>query len=279
VEEFRAALELATEEELYEITELLFRPKFNPLDYLSTPSPQDVASQDREVWIRALEQRFRFLAADGLTVLRGRSQEIDYRQVLIQTCRHLKIRYSRQTDTLDLENEIFLHLMERLWQQLPQADGKLLQEQVQKALTASPEYQQLPAALRQEPIQVLLKGSSVLAVNSLLRPLLVQALNRQLATQFLRYQLARQALLQGGTAVTQVQGHLALQTAGRAIALNSVRLGAVRSVFAVIGPALWAWFMADLGWRAIATNYARVIPVIYTLAQIRLLRGDLCEWL
>ncbi len=274
MEEFRAALELATEEELYEITELLFRPKFNPLDYLSIPSPQDVASQGREVWIRSLEQRFCFLAADGLTVLRGCSQEIDYRQVLIQTCRHLKIRYSRQADTLDLENEIFLHLMERVWQQLPQAEGKQLNDQVQKALAASPEYQKLPPALRQEPLQVLLKGGGVLAVNSVLRPLLLQMLNRQLATHFLRYQLARQALLQGGSAVAQVQGHLALQTAGQAIALNTVRLGAVRSIFAVLGPALWAWFMADLGWRAIATNYARVIPVIYTLAQIRLLRGE-----
>jgi len=40
-----------------------------------------------------------------------------------------------------------------------------------------------------------------------------------------------------------------------------------------LGPALWAWFFADLGWRAIATNYARVIPVVFTLAQIRLIRS------
>ena len=45
---------------------------------------------------------------------------------------------------------------------------------------------------------------------------------------------------------------------------------AVRWLF--LGPALWSWFLADLGWRAIATNYGRVIPVVFTLAQIRLTR-------
>ena len=28
----------------------------------------------------------------------------------------------------------------------------------------------------------------------------------------------------------------------------------------------------DLGWRAVASNYTRVIPVVFTLAQIRLTR-------
>jgi len=29
-----------------------------------------------------------------------------------------------------------------------------------------------------------------------------------------------------------------------------------------------------LGWKAIATNYGRIIPIIFTLAQIRLTRGE-----
>ncbi|NJL48809.1 MAG: hypothetical protein HC929_16690, partial [Leptolyngbyaceae cyanobacterium SM2_5_2] len=58
----------------------------------------------------------------------------------------------------------------------------------------------------------------------------------------------------------------------RGLALNAARYGATRTVLSVLGPALWAWFLADLGWRAIATNYGRVIPVVFTLAQIRLNR-------
>jgi hypothetical protein len=74
VDELRSALELATEEELQGLTEILFRPKFNPLDYFYTPDPIAVQSSARHQWISQLEQRFRFLAADGLTVLHGRSQ-------------------------------------------------------------------------------------------------------------------------------------------------------------------------------------------------------------
>ena len=69
----RAALELATEEELQDLTAILFSRKFNPLDYVHTPEPIEVQSQDRKAWLDALEGRFRFLAADGMTVLRGRT--------------------------------------------------------------------------------------------------------------------------------------------------------------------------------------------------------------
>jgi uncharacterized protein YaaW (UPF0174 family) len=81
--------------------------------------------------------------------------------------------------------------------------------------------------------------------------------------------------LQGGAAIaTQIQGRTLLHTTYRSMSLSAARYGAVRSVFAVVGPAMWAWFFADLGWRAIATNYGRVIPVIFTLAQIRLTRAE-----
>jgi uncharacterized protein YaaW (UPF0174 family) len=58
------------------------------------------------------------------------------------------------------------------------------------------------------------------------------------------------------------------------MALNAARYAAVRSFFAILGPAMWAWFFADLGWRAIATNHGRIIPVVFTLAQIRLIREE-----
>jgi uncharacterized protein YaaW (UPF0174 family) len=48
-------------------------------------------------------------------------------------------------------------------------------------------------------------------------------------------------------------------------------------VFAVLGPVMWGWFFADLGWRAIATNYGRIIPTIFALAQIRLTRAECWE--
>jgi uncharacterized protein YaaW (UPF0174 family) len=77
----------------------------------------------------------------------------------------------------------------------------------------------------------------------------------------------------GAAIATQIQGRAALQTASRGMALNAARYGTMRTMFAFLGPALWTWFFADLGWRTIATNYGRVIPVVFTLAQIRLTRS------
>jgi hypothetical protein len=83
VDELRTALELATEEELQELTLFLFSRRFNPLDYLYLPEPLSVQSRDRESWLDALEQRFRFLAADGITVLRGKTSQVTYRQAVL----------------------------------------------------------------------------------------------------------------------------------------------------------------------------------------------------
>ena len=54
MDELRTALELATEDELQQLTELLFSRRFNPLDYVNTPQPIDVHSRDRHAWLDSL---------------------------------------------------------------------------------------------------------------------------------------------------------------------------------------------------------------------------------
>lgn len=273
----RAALELATEDELQQLTEILFRRKFNPLDYVHTPEPIDIQSRDREAWLDALEQRFRYLAADGVTVLRGRTEQVTYRQTLIQVCRYLKIPYSNKLATTDLEAEVFLNLLGRAWKHLPINDQQALTVRVQRSLAKS-QSQPLPLAVQRDPLAMLIKGSSALAVNSILQPMLLQQIARQFALHFASYQVAKEALIQSSTVVaTQFQSHLALQTARRGMAMNAARYGAVRGVFACVGPVLWTWFFADLGWRTISTNYGRIIPTIFALAQIRLTRAHCWE--
>jgi uncharacterized protein YaaW (UPF0174 family) len=91
-------------------------------------------------------------------------------------------------------------------------------------------------------------------------------------------QIAQQAAVEGGViATTQFQKYVALQMAQRGMAVSAARYTAVRSVFAMLGPVMWGWFFADLGWRAIATNYGRIIPTIFALAQIRLTRTECWE--
>jgi len=273
LDELRAALELATEEELEQLTNILFHRKFNPLDYLHTPEPIEVQSRDRSSWIDAIEQRFRYLAADGMTVLQGRTEQVTYRQTLIRVCRYLKIPFSSSLTTTDLEAEIFLNLLGRAWRQLPAQEQQSLTRRIQRSIAqASATF---PAIVHQNPVALLVKGGSALAVSSVLKPILLQQIARQFAVHFASYQVAKQALVKGGTAAAaQFQSHLALQTAQRGMAMSAARYGAVRGVFACVAPALWTWFVADLGWRAIATNYGRIIPTIFALAQIRLTRTE-----
>ncbi len=275
----RSALELATEDELQQLTELLFCRRFNPLDYVHTPQPIDIQSRDRESWLDAIEQRFRYLAADGVTVLRGRTDCVTYRTAIIQVCRYLKIPYSNNLATIDLEAEVFLNLLGKAWKQLPQSDSAQLTTKVQKSLAKCELSEPLPLAVQRDPLALLVKGGSALAVSSIIQPMLLQQIARQFALQFASYQLAKEALIQGGTAAAiQLQSQLVLQSARQGMTMTAARYGAVRGIFSCMGPVLWTWFFADLGWRAISTNYGRIIPIIFALAQIRLTRAEEACW-
>jgi uncharacterized protein YaaW (UPF0174 family) len=277
VDELRIALELATDEELQDLTEILFRPKFNPIDYFRTPDPIDVQSQDREDWLDALEDRFRFLAADGVTVLSGKSAQLSYRQVLIQVCRYLKLPYKSAMSTVDLEAEVFLELLGRAWKQLPSAQRNEFTVQLKHSLTRSQILPELPLDVQRNPMSLVMKGSTALAISSVVRPMFLQLVAHQFALYMMRYQLAQQAAVVGGAIATQVQQRIAVQAARQGMALNAARYTTVRGVFACLGPALWVWFFADLGWRSISTNYGRIIPIIYAVAQIRLTRAECFE--
>jgi uncharacterized protein YaaW (UPF0174 family) len=275
LDELRVALELATEEELQQVTDILFCRRFNPIDYVSTPEPIDIKSRDRLAWLDAIEERFRYLGADGMTVLRGRTHFVTYRQVLIKVCHYLNISYSEKLSTIDIEAEVFLNLMGRAWKKLPATEKEALKLRVQQALVQSKFSQPLPLSIQKDPVKWLLKGGSVLAVNSVLKPILLKQFARQFAIHFAKYQMAKATVINGGmTAAAGFEGYVAAQTARQGMALSAARYTAVRSVFAVVGPILWAWFVADLGWRTIATNYARIIPTIFALAQIRLTRSE-----
>lgn len=275
MDELRGALELATEDELQQLTELLFSRRFNPLDYFNTPQPIDIESRDREAWLDALEQRFRYLAADGLTVLRGRTHEVSYRQALVQVCRYLKISYSKTLSTTDLEAEIFLFLLGRAWKRLPACEQEALNQRISNALAESNTPQPLPLSAEKNPLGFLFKAGSAIAVSTIVQPMVLKQLARQFALHFAKYQVAKQAIVQGGaTAATQFQSYVSVQMAKRGMAASAARYGATRSVFAFLGPMLWTWFVADVGWKTISTNYARIIPTIFTLAQIRLTRSE-----
>ena len=275
MDELTAGLALATEDELQQITQILFHRRFNPLDYLQTPEPLYVQSQEWDVWVDDLDRRVRYLAADGLTVLRGRTQEISYREILIKVCHYLKIPYSRRMTATDIEAEIFLYLVTKAWDKLPPQEQSSLQVQIYRALAASTPPEPLPLGWQNNSVKILLKGTGILAASSILKSWLLKHIAKQFALHFATYQAAKTALIKGGTtAVAGLGNQLALQAAKKGMAVNAARYGATRGIFSLLGPIIWSYFLADLGWKAIATNYSRVIPIVFTLAQIRLIRGD-----
>ena len=275
MDELRSGLALATEEELQQITQILFHRRFNPLDYWQTPEPIAIQSQDLDLWLDSIEQRFRYLAADGITVLRGRTQEVSYREILIRVCHYLKIPYSSKLNATDIESEIFLHLVSKAWNKLPLQEQKSLQAQVGNSLVTAHPPEALPVQLQHSPLKILIKGSGIVAVSTVLKSWLLRHIAQQFAIHFATYQTTKAALLKGGTtAVAGLSNQLALQTAKKGMVTNAARYSAAKGVFSLLGPIVWGYFVADLGWKAIATNYGRVIPIIFTLAQIRLIRGE-----
>lgn len=210
MDELRTGLELATEAELKQLTQILFARGFNPLDYWKNPLPAEVQSQDWQSWVDSLEKRFRYLAADSLTVIQGRSEKLSYRQILIQVCNYLTIDYSQSMSTTEIEAEIFLYIVGKTDENLARSSGK-----------------------KDELLNICLKGGTVWAINSIVKK----------------------------TVIT------------RGIA----RYTMMRTAIGMIGPMLWASLIAELGWKAIATNYRRILPVIITLAQIRLIRSECWE--
>jgi uncharacterized protein YaaW (UPF0174 family) len=190
----------------------------------------------------------------------------------------LKLPYKKSMTTVELESEVFLELVGRTWQQLPAAAQKVFSVELTYSLTRSQLLPQLPLSVQQDPMRLMLKGGTALAISSVLRPAVLQLVARQFAVQVARYQLAQQAAALGGAIATQLQHHVVMQTARQGMAMSAARYAAVRTVFACIGPMMWGWFFADLGWRSISTNYGRIIPIIYALAQIRLTRSECFEF-
>lgn len=265
MDDFVAALHLASEAELCQIAHILFQRGFNPLDHLTLPPVLEVQSLDRDTLINKIVQRFQFLAADGMTVLRGKAKQLQYRDILRRVFFHLKMRPQPTATVAQLESELYLQLLHRSLEKLPPPERQELQADLVRVLKAGDNAQLAALAA---------KGTGVLAITTVVQPMVLHLLAKKVAWYFAKYQVSREALKAGGMAIAQrLQAYVSAALAKRGMAIATARYGLARGIFAFMGPALWLLFLADLGWRGIATNYSRIIPVIFLVAQIRLLKG------
>ena len=106
-----SVLQIASLEELEEVYAALHASSLlSPIAKTAlTQSRQSSLPSSRAALIRAIERRFRFLAANAIDTLRGHWPS--YRQTLLELHRKLQISCSDRLATADLEAEIFLHLL------------------------------------------------------------------------------------------------------------------------------------------------------------------------
>ncbi|KAJ7523244.1 hypothetical protein O6H91_18G043200 [Diphasiastrum complanatum] len=119
--ELLAVLELASEAELCELSEILYGCSLlSPIlksvtsgnglhsDNVSDPNLEK-GGRGRDALLKRLESRFLYLAADAKATLSGRRPM--YRDVLLLVRKKLNVPCSQNLATEDMEAEIFLHLL------------------------------------------------------------------------------------------------------------------------------------------------------------------------
>ncbi|KAI3746038.1 hypothetical protein L6452_08454 [Arctium lappa] len=285
--ELHSVLQLATGSELYEVERILFGTSyFSPLlKSIAKPSDIDYVMieedpEEREDFIRILESRFFFLAADARSSLRG--WRPTYRNVLLGVRKELKIPCSTKLSTEDLEIEIFLHLLQEY---SSEGSGNIVTKwgsskhasDTHSSLEVglSPWKIQAFAALgrgAEELFTTILKGGGMFTVGRLYN-LVSSKLSGKVILEAANYQIKKEVLKEGGRlAAINLESRAALLAAKQGLAGAASRYLGVRSIMVLLGPMLWGTFLADLVIQMLGTDYARIVRAIYAFAQIRISR-------
>ncbi|KAJ0987303.1 hypothetical protein J5N97_005659 [Dioscorea zingiberensis] len=284
--ELRSVLELATDEELFELENILYGPSyFSPLlksitsrpdiDYLN--GEEDI--EGRDDFIAHLEARFLFLAADARSTLRG--WRPSYRNVLLGVRRKLGIPCPSKLSTQDLEVEIFLHLLQEYssqetgstsfsWEDVgfSDSDGSLETGLSRWKVHALASLKVGAKELR----QIILKGGGMLALSKIYQ-LLANKLSGKMLLEAANCEIKHEIIRRGGQlAAINLESRAALLTARQGLARAASRYLGLRSMMMLVGPVLWGTFVADIVIQNLGTDYARILRAIYAFAQIRLTR-------
>ncbi len=253
---------------------------------IQTPSVPSVQYSGRDALIRKIENRFRFLAADAGSTLRGTWPS--YRQILLAIHSHLNVPCPSDLSTHDLEAEIFLFLLNEHADAVDAAapatataadhathgDGMGSSSASSSGASRNPNIiQRALAPLKlgaKEVFPTLTRlGATVMVTNMQVN------VARQLGSVLIRRTVQYEAASQIAAATAgSLANKAAVRMAQRGLTQAAVRYGAARSLLSVMGPLLWAVTAVDLAKMSIGCDYARIIKAIFALAQIRLLRTD-----
>ncbi|KAL4578903.1 hypothetical protein LXL04_015034 [Taraxacum kok-saghyz] len=278
--ELHSVLQLATGSELYEVEKILFGTSyFSPLlKSIAKPAEIDYVMieedpEEREEFIRILESRFFFLAADARSSLRG--WRPTYRDVLLGVRKELKIHCSTKISTEDLEVEIFLHLLQEYSSEGLRSLKRTSDDDGSLEVGLSSWKVQTFGALghgAEELFSTILKGGGVFTVGRLYN-LISSKLSGKVFLEAANYQIKKEVLKKGGRmAAINLESRAALLAAKQGLAGAASRYFGVRSIMVFLGPMLWGTFLADIVIQMLGTDYARILRAIYAFAQIRISR-------
>jgi uncharacterized protein YaaW (UPF0174 family) len=291
-------LSLASDDELSELYEILHGSSvFSPLakSLATSDAPQPTT---RAAFIRRIERRFRFLAADAGGTLRGRWPS--YREALLGIRERLEVGCSPALATSDIEAEIFLHLLKEHADAVDAAgdadDDDVAGPTMHTADTADGmasfatnrnrtrrqgsgsgnPLQRALAPLRfgvQDVLPALGKFGASVAVSRLYVKL-AQHLGTNMAQRTFAYEaaLSLTASMTSKGVVTQLQSRVAVSAARKGLATAASRYAAARAALGFLGPVIWASTFLDLARMSLGTDHARIVRAVFLLAQIRLTR-------
>ncbi|XP_008789228.1 uncharacterized protein LOC103706782 [Phoenix dactylifera] len=284
--ELRSVLELATDDELYELENILFGPSyFSPL-LKSITNRRDAdcvmdgeAIEEREDFIAHLESRFLYLAADARSTLRG--WRPSYRNVLLGLRRKLGIPCSKKLSTEDLEVEIFLHMLNEYSSNemgpisFPWDGTRLSNGHGSLEVGLSQWKVHTFSALRfgaKQLQQVFLKGGGMLTATKIYE-MAAQRLSGKMLLEAANYEIKHEIIKQGGQlAAVSLESRAAALAARQGLARAATRYLGLKSFMMLLGPLMWGTFLADIVIQMLGTDYARILRAIYAFAQIRLTR-------
>lgn len=326
--DLKQVLEMASEEDLKELYDCLHAVSvFSPVAksmVLTDLQRSDLETADRIDIELHIESRFRFLAADARHLLHPirRHDEThlarmahgwpSYRDTLLDIRRQLQVPCSNTLDTVDLEVEIFLHLLsehgdyvrhtagrQKQGGQSPShaaADrGTTNQEEDNQSDTKS--YKQSSTStLRQSKggpwaqssVFRLFQRSVVSPLSFGFRKSLLPTLAktattlaltktqvnviRNLGSIVMKRAAYHKALAFVHAGTSEIGKRMAIETAKQRLFGAVVQYTLWRQIFAFVGPMLWISTAWDLTKMSVGTDYARLTRTVFCMAQIRLLR-------
>ncbi|XP_073100465.1 uncharacterized protein [Elaeis guineensis] len=238
--ELRPVLELATDDELYELQNILFGPSyFSPL-LKSITSRRDAdfatdgeAIEGREDFIAHLESRFLYLAADARSTLRNEMGPVSF----------------------------------------PWDDTKISNGHGSLEVGLSQWKVHTFSALRfgaKQLQQIFLKGGGMLTVTKIYE-MVAQNLSGKMLLEAANYEIKHEIIKRGGQlAAVSLESRAAALAARQGLCRAATQYLGLRSLMMLLGPLMWGTFLADIVIQMLGTDYARILRAIYAFAQIRL---------